>query len=137
MATPRSLIRALYQHWDSIEHLVRLSRETPSFDRGQILAVLNQHQPENNDEKHVESLQLLVNADLLQPLPRSQAFELHPLVTDFVRNLTHDHDLGLSEVLRARIDAIQEGTSRLAASMQSGDRRLKASTSGHYAWASR
>ena len=52
-------------------------------------------------------LRQMVASELLQPLPRGSALQIHPLVLEFVRGLTREHELGLSEVLKARVEAIK------------------------------
>lgn len=122
MPTPRSLVHTLYRHWDIIEHLVRLSRETPAFEREQALAVIRQNQPADDIEQHEAVLQQLVTVELLQWQPRTSSLQINGMVLEFVRNLTREHELGLSDVLRARVEAIQEASTALAQAMESGDR---------------
>jgi hypothetical protein len=50
----------------------------------------------------------------LQILPRDSALQIHPLVLEFVRGLTREHELGLSEILRARVEAIKNATGKLS-----------------------
>lgn len=114
MASPRSLILALYTHWEVVESLVPLTRDYPAFDQEQILAVISHGSPTQTATQNEETLRQLVNADLLRVVPRGSVFELHPLVLDFVRGLTREHELGLSEVLRARVEAIKSASTELA-----------------------
>ncbi|HRQ45784.1 MAG TPA: hypothetical protein PK725_02485 [Rhodocyclaceae bacterium] len=114
MATPRSLTYALYIHWDIIERLVPLSREFPAFDQEQVLAIIARANPAQESPQRDETLRQIVASDLLRVLPRGNALELHPLVLEFVRGLTREHELGLSNVLRARVEAIKDATNKLA-----------------------
>ncbi len=114
MPSPRSLTFALYTHWDVIESLVPLTRDFPTFDPDQALAVIGRACPNLDLAQREDTLRQIVNSDLLRVLPRGNALELHPQVLEFVRGLTREHELGLSQVLRARVDAIKGATAQLA-----------------------
>jgi hypothetical protein len=125
VANPRNLVHALYRHWDVVERIVRLTREMPVFEREQLLALVRQTRPNAEPEEAEVVLQQLVSADLLQLLPRTNGLQVNALALEFVRGLTKEHELGLSEVLRARVDAIKDATAALAAALESGDRDLR------------
>ena len=127
MVNPRSLVYALHKHWDVIEHLVRLTRDAPAFDRDQVLAVVLRHHPDGDGDAVLQSL---VTADVLQMQPRSRDIQLNLLVLEFVRGLAQEHELGLSEVLRARVDAIKDATFVLAETVDSGDRERRRQSAG-------
>lgn len=114
MASPRSLTHALYTHWEIVEALVPLTRDFPAFDAEQVLAIIARTHPGLGIAQREDVLRQLVNADLIRQLPRGSALELHPQVLEFVRSLTREHELGLSQVLRARVDAIRAATAQLA-----------------------
>lgn len=114
MSNPRSLIHALYTHWDILESLIPLSREFPVFEQQQLLNVIARVHPEKNLEEREDVLRQLASSDLLQILPRDSALQIHPLVLEFVRGLTREHELGLSGILRARVEAIKNATGRLS-----------------------
>ncbi|MBF0256906.1 MAG: hypothetical protein HQL47_10725, partial [Gammaproteobacteria bacterium] len=121
MANPKSLVFYLHRHWDSIAALARASREFPSFHEEQLLALLAQHYPEQSAEEQAGILRALGNADILQLLPRSGGLQLNPLVLEFVRGLTREHELGLSSVLQARVEAIRSATAQLRQGLSAGD----------------
>jgi hypothetical protein len=127
MVNPRSLVYALHKHWDVIEHLVRLTRDTPAFDRDQVLAVVLRHHPDGDGDA---VLQALVTADVVQMQDRSGSVQVNLLVLEFVRGLAQEHELGLSEVLRARVDAIKDATLGLAEAVDSGDREQRRQSAG-------
>lgn len=133
MANPRSLIWALHKYWDVVEHLVRLARETLDFDRDQIRAVVCQHLSDTDSNAQQIVLQNLVSSEVLHTLPRSDTLMINQLVTEFVRGLTKEHELGLSSVLRARVDAIKEATAALAEALNKGDRDQRRQSSGQLA----
>lgn len=114
MPSPRSLTLALYTHWEIIESLVPLTRDFPAFDTEQAVALIARACPTLTPVQREDTLRQLVNADLLRLLPRGDALELHPQVLEFVRGLTREHELGLSQVLRARVDAIKDASAQLA-----------------------
>ena len=118
MPSPRSLTFALYTHWDVVESLVLLARDFPVFEREQVLAVIARSDPTLEAARREEILRQMVTADLIQPVARSDALELHSQVVLFVRGLTREHELGLSEVLRARIAAITNASARLAEGLE-------------------
>lgn len=121
MTHPRSLIHALYLHWDIIENLVLLGREFPSFEPEQVLAVIAGCAPGKRQDEREAVLRQLVAAELMQLLPRGTALQIHPLILEFVRSLTREHELGLSEVLRARVGAVKTATVRLSEGVQARD----------------
>lgn len=118
MATPRSLVYQLHKHWELIEKLCRETRRLPAFETRQLLQLIDRMAPEQEAR---EVLRSLCQADILQPLGRSDDLQLNPLVTDFVRGLTREHELGLSAVLKARIDAIRDATATLAEGIEKRD----------------
>lgn len=120
MPSPRSLTFALYTHWEIIEALVPLTRDFPAFDPEQAMAIIARASPTLDLVQREDTLRQLVNSDLLRILPRGSALELHPQVLEFVRGLTREHELGLSQVLRARVDAIREATAQLADALALG-----------------
>lgn len=121
MATPKSLVFTLYKHWEVIEHLVRLSRDFAAFEESLVLIVIGRHHPDGNADEQGAILRSLCNADLLQELSRTGDFQLNPFVVDFVRGLTREHELGLSSVLKARVDAIRDATALLDEGVNDGD----------------
>ncbi|OYY32913.1 MAG: hypothetical protein B7Y07_11190 [Halothiobacillus sp. 24-54-40] len=121
MPNPRSLTFALYTHWDAIERLVILGREFPAFDQDQIVLVLSHIAPGKTREENESTLRQMLNSELLQLMPRGSSLQINPLVVDFVRALIREHELGLSAVLKTRIDAIKTATERLSVSLQSGE----------------
>jgi hypothetical protein len=127
MVNPRSLVYALHKHWDVIEHLVRLTRDSPAFDRDQVLAVVRRHHSHGDGDAVLQSL---VTADVLQMQARSGSIQVNLLVLEFVRGLAQEHELGLSDVLRARVQAIKDATFGLAEAVDSGDREQRRQSAG-------
>ena len=121
MANPKSLTFALYSHWDVIERLVLLGREFPAFEQDQVIAVIAGSDIQKRREDCEATLRQLVSSDLLQFMPRGTALQIHPLVLEFVRGLTREHELGLSAVLKARIEAIKSASGRLTEGLQTKD----------------
>ncbi len=113
MASPKSLVRQLHQYWDIIEYLCRLSREVPVFEPAHIIRVIERLGTPEREAQPADILRILCANDLLQTLGRSDDLQLNPLVVDFVRGLTREHELGLSAVLKARIEAIRDATRRV------------------------
>lgn len=122
MANPRSLIYALYTHWDVVDMLVRQSRELAFFSQEQLLQCIARVHPGVSADEQGTVLRSLVASDVLQQQPRSSDLQLNPYVQEFVRGLTREHELGLSEVLQARVAAIREATANLNDGVASGDR---------------
>lgn len=124
MATPKQLVHQLYRHWEIVEQLVRLSRELPAFEPERVMALIQRLDSSARDQEPAAVLRELCACDLLQPLGRSDDLQLNPLVLEFVRGLTREHELGLSAVLRARIDAIQQASLQLAEGVEQQDMDL-------------
>ena len=118
MSNPRSLTYALYTHWEIVENLVLLGRDFPALEPEQILAVISRLVPQKTRADGEETIRLMVSSELLQELPRGSALQIHPLVLEFVRGLTREHELGLSEVLKARVEAIKSATQKLTDALQ-------------------
>ncbi len=121
MFNPRSLVYALYTHWDTVEGLVRASREFAALTSEQALSAIARVDPKLDAEGQGAVLRALVNADVLQPLPRSSDLQLNAYLLEFVRGLTREHELGLAEVLQARVIAIREATLGLKEGLESSD----------------
>ncbi|MBW4047491.1 MAG: hypothetical protein HIU89_06030 [Proteobacteria bacterium] len=121
MANPRSLVYALYTHWDTVEILVRLSREFAVLTCDQVLSSIAKVSVQLDAEAQGAVLRALVNADILQTLPRSSDLQLNAYVLEFVRGLTREHELGLAAVLQARVAAIREATEALNDGMTGAD----------------
>jgi hypothetical protein len=122
MVAPKSLAFQLHQHWEVVEQLTRLSREFPAFELRLLEQVINQYKNKNADSNTV--LTSLINADILQPINRSSDYQLNTLVVDFVRGLTQEHELGLSAVLKARVDAVKNATSQVIEGLDVADNDL-------------
>ena len=110
MANPKNLVSSLSTHWDIIEHLAHIAREMPAFRDDEILAAIGKLNPAMAVEKRATVLRSLCSSQVLQQLPRSTSVQLNPLVLEFVRGLTREHELGLSSVLQARIEAVRGAT---------------------------
>ncbi|RMF14696.1 MAG: hypothetical protein D6758_11075 [Gammaproteobacteria bacterium] len=108
MTHPKSLIFQLHKHWEVVEALVRAAREYPAFRTEQVLAVAGRVQPGLDQAAREEVVRSLLRAEILQAQPRTDDLLINPLVVDFVRGLTREHELGLASVLRARIDGMRE-----------------------------
>lgn len=121
MVSPRSLVHALYMHWDTLESLVVLGRDFPSFDQAQVLEVIARRATGKSLEEREVVMRQMVSSDLLQVMARGAALQINPLVLEFVRGLTREHELGLSAVLKARVEGIRSATSRLSEALQAGD----------------
>ena len=122
MLSPKGLILQLYRNWEIIEELATLSREYPAFELDLLVRVISQYKQEECDTNTV--LSRLVHNDILQPMRRTSDYQLNPLVMDFVRGLTQENELGLSEVLRARVEAIKEATAQILKGLESADNDL-------------
>lgn len=119
---PRSLIYALYSHWDVIDLLAHQSRELVFFSEEQVLQCIAKVSPEQSAEERASVLRSMMGSGLLQQPPRSIDLQLNAYVLEFVRGLTREHELGLSEVLQARVIAIREATSGLNQGIANNDR---------------
>jgi hypothetical protein len=111
----------LHKHWEVVEMLTRASREVPSFSEEQVLAAVGKATSGLSSDERSDVLRALSNADVLQGLPRSSELQLNPLVLEFVRGLTREHELGLSSVLQARVEAIRDATRELNEGVERGN----------------
>lgn len=121
MINPRSLVRALDKHWDFIERIVLLGREHITFERDELVALLGKIHVHESAEQWLERLQQLVNADVLIPMSHCNTLQLNENVRQFVGSLLHEHELGLSDILKARIIDIKTGLEQLHQAMQNRD----------------
>ncbi|XOZ33160.1 hypothetical protein ACMDCT_13215 [Halomonadaceae bacterium KBTZ08] len=121
MAAPRTLVFNLHKYWDVVESLVRATRETQTFTREQVLAVIARHHPDLSAAERDGVLRTLGQSDILAMPARTEVFELNSLVLDFVRGLTREHELGLSAVLKARVEAVKSATDALTEGIAEGD----------------
>ncbi len=121
MINPRSLIRALDKHWDAIERIVLLGRDQITYERDELLALLAKIYVHESAEQHIERLQHLINAELLIEMSHSNTLQLNENVRQFVGSLLHEHELGLSDILKARIIDIKTGLDQLHQAIQDRD----------------
>jgi len=121
LAAPRTLIKNLYDHWDVVEWLVQLSSEYPSFSNHQIQEVIVRCNPSLDREGQVSIVRALQQIDILQTMPRDDARYINPVVLEFARSLIHEHTLGLSDVLKARVQELKDSTQKLSDGMQRHD----------------
>lgn len=124
MATPKGLVFQLHKHWDVIEALTHASREWPAFEESQVLNIISRLFSPLNNETQADILRSLCNNDLLFRSSRTTNFELNPLVLEFVRGLTHEHELGLSSVLKARVEGIKQATEQVSEGLNQSDHDL-------------
>ena len=85
MQNPRSLVFALHAHWSVVEWLVQRSREQPVFEQDQVVALIGKVDPSKTPEDREGILRALINADILQLLPRDSLLQLNAHVLEFVR----------------------------------------------------
>jgi hypothetical protein len=121
MINPRTLIRALDKHWDIIEQLVLTAREQLTWESETLLPLLQQTYIQDSLAQHQERLQQMVNADILVELPRSSVVELNNMVRDFASQLLHEHQLGLSDIVKIRIAEIKTALETLHSAMRNQD----------------
>ena len=121
MASPKHLTRTLFEYWETVEALVRATREMPAFSEEQVLAAIRQAQPAFDDVQISDALRRLFASGVLEVQSRSESFAVNAHVLEFVRGLTHEHELGLSSVIQARIEAIRGATETLTAGIEAGD----------------
>jgi len=129
MQNPKSLVHSLYQHWELLEHLVAVSRTLPAFEPVELARLIRQAAPKHTEQDAQSAIAQLLHSGVLQPLARSSALALNPVVLEFMRSLLHEHELSLSAVLKARIDGIRSANSQLAeatAQQQTDDMRRAA-----------
>tara|TARA_Y100001956_G_scaffold82179_1_gene102039 strand:+ start:253 stop:1503 length:1251 start_codon:yes stop_codon:yes gene_type:complete len=119
VVNPKSLVYQLYQHWDFVEAMMRYSRDYPELNTEQAIALVGKVDPSCQDPHSV--LRTLTNAEVLHIVHRSGEINLNPVVLDFVRSLTHEHELGLSSVLAARVSAIRTATEYMNQALKNGD----------------
>lgn len=121
MANPRSLVLTLHTHWQVVEWLVQRSREMPAFEAEQVLALIGKVDPSRPLDAREAVLRALINAEILQVLPRDELVQLNAHVLEFVRGLTREHELGLSAVLQARVQGVREATAQLNEAVERRD----------------
>lgn len=121
MINPRSQIRALDKHWDIIERLVRESREQLTFERDDVLALLAKVYVDDTIVEHSDRLQQLVNAELLVEMSLANTLQVGDNVRQFVASLLHEHELGLSDILKVRINDVKTALEHLQLAVQSHD----------------
>ena len=121
MVNPRSLVQALYLHWQIVEWLTQRSREVPVFEPAQVLAMMGKVDASKTLDEREAALRALINAEILLLLPRDNLLQLNGHVLEFVKGLTREHELGLSAVLNARVQGVREATGRLNAALEQRD----------------
>ena len=114
MATPRSLVYTLYTHWDTVELLVRLSREFAVLTSDQVLNGIAKASGQRDAEAQGVVLRALVNADILQTLPRSSDLQLNAYVLEFVDEAASEdlvfESFGIKVIIDPKSLAYLDGT---------------------------
>lgn len=116
--SPKALVFALYTHWDIVEWLVQKSRDQAYFEPEQLFTLITKFQPDLPVSSHEETLRKLCSTGILEVMARGNALQLNSYVIEFVRGLTREHELGLSAVLQARVQAIRSATEQLNDGLQ-------------------
>ncbi|MCD9046858.1 hypothetical protein [Luteimonas sp. MHLX1A] len=111
--SPKAMTAALAQHWDVMERLCAHSREVGTFELEEIERVIARAFPTRTSGDHAGVLQDLSDRGLVQRLPRSDRRRVHPDVLTYVQRLTRERDLGLSGIIKVRIDSIHAATATL------------------------
>lgn len=111
--SPRSLVLALGTHWEVLAWLVQKSREQLYFEPTYIVSMIGKRQPELSVADCEDILRKMINSGLLELLSRGDHLQINAHVLSFVRSLTREHELGLSAVLQARVQAIREAKDNL------------------------
>lgn len=114
MANPKSLIFQLHKHWDVIEALVRASREWPAFDEAMVLRLIGKSSRGSDSEPECgEILRSLCSSDVRSGLSEPIPCRSTPWCKSLRGGLLREHELGLSAVLKARIEAIKQATAQI------------------------
>lgn len=121
MVNPRSLVQALYLHWQVVEWLTQRSREVPVFEPAQVLAIMGKVDASKTLDEREAALRALISAEILLLLPRDNLLQLNGHVVEFVRGLTREHELGLSAVLQARVQGVRDATASLNVALEQRD----------------
>lgn len=113
---------ALVQHWDVMERLSIHARDMGTFELDEIERVISRALPARTAAERAAVLQDMSDRGLVQRLPRSDRRRVHPDVLTYVQRLTRERDLGVSGVIKARIDRIHAATGTLQAAIEQLDR---------------
>ena len=120
--SPKAITTALAQHWEVMERLCAFARELSSFELDEIARIIARTLPAKSAADHSGVLQDLSDRGLIQRLPRSDRRRVHPDVLTYVQQMTREHNLGLSEVIKVRVDKIEKATSTLQDAVAAVDR---------------
>ena len=120
--SPKALTASLVQHWDVMERLCAHAREMATFELEEIERVIARASPRHNPVERAKILQDLSDRGLVQRMPRSDRRRVHPDVLTYVQRLTRERDLGLSAVIKARIERIHQATIALLEAIEHHDR---------------
>lgn len=126
--SPKSLTAALVQNWDVIERLSIASRDMGTFELEEILRLIARTHPAKTPADHNAMLQDLSDRGLIHRQPRSDRRQVHPVVLEFVQTLTRERDLGLSDVIKARVEGIHQATTDLQGAVERAERSTMVSS---------
>lgn len=118
MLNPKPLVGKLHQSWELVERLVQISAETPQFQEAELLQFSQRIYP---DIGSYDVLNSLVGAGIVERFEGTEYFQLNAHVLAFVRALTHEQQLGLTDVLKARIGSVATSTESILAGIESND----------------
>ncbi len=122
LKSPKTRAAALARYWDVIAALVVASRSSLSLSEGMIRSAIELHAPAHQrGDEAVRTFDAMLNADLIRRMPRTQNYEIHPETHTYVASGTLEHELGLSAVLKVRVEAIQSRSAGLAEAIEVGN----------------
>jgi len=124
MVSAKSLIAGLYRNWKVVEVLCEAAHADPFFSEKDLLAAIAKVTEDKSPEAHADILRSLSNSEILEYFEPGNAYQLKSAVYEFVSAITHEHVLGLSSVLKAKIEGISVATEQLQAGVDGPDMDL-------------
>ncbi len=121
LVPPRSLIGTLHRHWEVIERLIIQGSHLSVLTHEMIISAVKQAFPEDSPDRQNHRLDELEKNGILEQVPRSSDMQLNEIVRQFASSLLHEHTLGLSDVMQARMSKLKESYSELLAASDTLD----------------
>lgn len=124
MVSAKSLIAGLYRHFKVIEALCDIAHNDPFFSESELMALIAKITDADSVEACGDVLRSLNNAEIIEYFEPGNAYQLNTAVYDFISAITHEHALGLSSVLKAKIEGISVATEQMQSGLDDSDMDL-------------
>lgn len=117
MASPKTLIKALYDYYDLVERLAIKSKDSGTMD---LIDVQSEAKTfyKQDFARASEALQQLERSGILRSIDQDSAYVIQKNTKDFVLALAKEQNLGLADIVRVEIEQVQHLSDELQLALE-------------------